>query len=70
MVDYSSLENYRTERYRGFESLSLRTKKMSNPNGLLFFLRCERGCLTRRSGVLSVASLCESGLRPITNPSL
>ena len=24
MVDYSSLENYRTERYRGFESLSLR----------------------------------------------
>ena len=25
MVDYSSLENYRTERYRGFESLSLRT---------------------------------------------
>ena len=27
MVDYSSLENYRTERYRGFESLSLRTKR-------------------------------------------
>ena len=26
MVDYSSLENYRTERYRGFESLSLRKK--------------------------------------------
>ena len=25
VVDYSSLENYRTERYRGFESLSLRT---------------------------------------------
>ena len=24
MVDYSSLENCRTERYRGFESLSLR----------------------------------------------
>ena len=24
VVDYSSLENYRTERYRGFESLSLR----------------------------------------------
>ena len=24
MVDYSSLENYRTERYRGFESLSFR----------------------------------------------
>ena len=28
MVDYSSLENYRTERYRGFESLSLRFKNM------------------------------------------
>ena len=27
MVDYSSLENYRTERYRGFESLSLRKTK-------------------------------------------
>ena len=26
VVDYSSLENYRTERYRGFESLSLRFK--------------------------------------------
>ena len=26
VVDYSSLENYRTERYRGFESLSLRKK--------------------------------------------
>ena len=26
VVDYSSLENYRTERYRGFESLSLRNK--------------------------------------------
>jgi hypothetical protein len=24
VVDYSSLENYRTARYRGFESLSLR----------------------------------------------
>ena len=28
MVDYSSLENYRTERYRGFESLSLRFKSL------------------------------------------
>ena len=27
VVDYSSLENYRTERYRGFESLSLRKSK-------------------------------------------
>ena len=26
MVDYSGLENRRTERYRGFESLSLRKK--------------------------------------------
>ena len=26
VVDYSSLENCRTERYRGFESLSLRVK--------------------------------------------
>ena len=28
VVDYSSLENYRTERYRGFESLSLRSEKL------------------------------------------
>ena len=28
VVDYSSLENYRTERYRGFESLSLRSIKL------------------------------------------
>ena len=27
VVDYCSLENYRTERYRGFESLSLRNIK-------------------------------------------
>ena len=27
VVDYSSLENYRTERYRGFESLSLRNEQ-------------------------------------------
>ena len=33
MVDYSSLENYRTERYRGFESLSLRTLN-EKPAGL------------------------------------
>ena len=26
MVDYSGLENRRTERYRGFESLSLRLR--------------------------------------------
>ena len=35
VVDYSSLENYRTERYRGFESLSLR-KEFSN-SWILFF---------------------------------
>ena len=28
VVDYSSLENYRTERYRGFESLSLREEQI------------------------------------------
>ena len=33
MVDYSGLENRRTERYRGFESLSLRQAKR-NPSGL------------------------------------
>ncbi len=27
VVDYSGLENRRTERYRGFESLSLRNKR-------------------------------------------
>ena len=39
MVDYSSLENYRTERYRGFESLSLRTlnEKPAGFSGLFSF---------------------------------
>ena len=37
MVDYSSLENYRTERYRGFESLSLRKIQKGNPK-IPFFL--------------------------------
>ena len=38
MVDYSSLENYRTERYRGFESLSLRKQNVTLLiiRGLLF----------------------------------
>ena len=37
VVDYSSLENYRTERYRGFESLSLRNmSSMSNIVELFF----------------------------------
>ena len=50
MVDYSSLENYRTERYRGFESLSLRKKEQSarvalfayviSYKGKLSFLKC------------------------------
>ena len=37
MVDYSSLENYRTERYRGFESLSLR-KKDVRCSGVFFLI--------------------------------
>ena len=45
MVDYNGLENRRTERYRGFESLSLRHEK-SNPQGLLFFRFVETGRLT------------------------
>ena len=38
MVDYSSLENYRTERYRGFESLSLRHLMKREPYGFPFFV--------------------------------
>ena len=38
VVDYSSLENYRTERYRGFESLSLR-KEFSRLAELFLFWR-------------------------------
>ena len=40
MVDYSSLENYRTERYRGFESLSLR-KEFNELVRWTLFLFCE-----------------------------
>ena len=54
MVDYNGLENRRTERYRGFESLSLRNKK-DNIWLSFFCCGCEPG-----SHVLSVASLCES----------
>ena len=36
VVDYSSLENYRTERYRGFESLSLRKEFNEIIVGLFF----------------------------------
>ena len=41
MVDYSSLENYRTERYRGFESLSLRQEfeKPADFQWVSFFLQ-------------------------------
>ena len=37
VVDYSSLENYRTERYRGFESLSLRQNDLKGINQVPFF---------------------------------
>ena len=40
VVDYSSLENYRTERYRGFESLSLRKEFSTSLNS--FFLLAYR----------------------------
>ena len=41
VVDYSSLENYRTERYRGFESLSLR-KEFSTSLNSFFCARLEK----------------------------
>ncbi len=37
VVDYSSLENCRTERCRGFESLSLRNPKAADRIGPLLF---------------------------------
>ena len=45
VVDYSSLENYRTERYRGFESLSLRKTKGDELkfNELPFYFCKKRG---------------------------
>ena len=39
VVDYSSLENYRTERYRGFESLSLRKEFNELIVGLFFVIK-------------------------------
>ena len=38
VVDYNGLENRRTERYRGFESLSLRHLMKREPNGFPFFV--------------------------------
>ena len=45
VVDYSSLENYRAERHRGFESLSLR-KEFSNAE---LFFDCQLPLLLRLS---------------------
>ena len=41
VVDYSSLENYRAERHRGFESLSLRKKRKPNRFPFLFSIHSE-----------------------------
>ena len=38
VVDYNGLENRRTERCRGFESLSLRFLMKREPNGFPFFV--------------------------------
>ena len=38
MVDYSSLENCRTERYRGFESLSLRKQGCKSASYAIYTL--------------------------------
>ena len=38
MVDYSSLENCRTERYRGFESLSLRKQGCKSTSYVIYTL--------------------------------
>ena len=38
MVDYSSLENCRTERYRGFESLSLRKQGCKSVRNVIYTL--------------------------------
>ena len=50
VVDYSSLENCRTERYRGFESLSLRiaqrVKSLSYNNLGTFYLSILKSCPT------------------------
>ena len=40
VVDYSSLENYRTERYRGFESLSLRKGLSVKLSSFFMFSSC------------------------------
>ena len=40
VVDYNGLENRRTERYRGFESLSLRQKHLKGINQVPFFYAC------------------------------
>ena len=37
VVDYSSLENCRAARHRGFESLSLRSQKPADFSGLFYF---------------------------------
>ena len=38
MVDYNGLENRRTERYRGFESLSLRKSLLKEISEGFFFI--------------------------------
>ena len=45
VVDYSGLENRRTERYRGFESLSLRQHIKSSHIANFFVFGSERGII-------------------------
>ena len=60
MVDYSSLENYRTERYRGFESLSLR-KEFSTSLSSFFLFLCLNQFHSLRSAFASIAFSMLSG---------
>ncbi len=68
VVDYSSLENYRTERYRGFESLSLRTR-WAIRKGCSSFCYVETGRLTPGREFFQSLRFVKAAL-PITNPSL
>ena len=48
MVDYNGLENRRTERYRGFESLSLRKSLLKETSEGFFLLSPLRDYLSKK----------------------
>ena len=58
VVDYSSLENCRTERYRGFESLSLRKQGCKSTSYTIYTLCYTQIFNTQKDGSIKDWYIC------------